>query len=1044
MVAVFVFEDETMTSNNAFSLVKAAVASAADAILSEHGVKHNREAPLRGEWTTGFLCPFCSDKSGSASFTQSLFLKCHQCSYKGDVFEWIAKHLGKTQWDVCKQLADRLKVNIAPVGTRTTGKAMPPRMTEAILAYAIRDLWDSPHAAMARSILADRKIDDQQLLMKLEVGWINGWIIFSRREENGKLEERYRGWAPKDKVKWRWFGSGSGGPGIWPSLPCTADKVWLAEGEGDALAAMARLRLHEIGWHVATWTAGATSSPKTKDVPQGFHGKEIHIAYDNDVFQGPDYGGYFVQAKPGKLPNDARIGAEHRLKNLLNKLCPTFEALHCKVFVRQCPVDPKVNYGGDLRDWVDAGGSDLTDWPSFRFDELPDFAKPTTNVQFDDVFSMLGKGVRTITQVDMVGRDDVVVPTVVKMECELGQNPACSLCPGYRDFPDGTINLSDYSRERLVGIESGFPNEYIIKHIVQKPRSCPRLEIVVVESVVGSEWQGIRPGHTDLTTQRMLKIISTDPPSLSGEVEVTGLVHADAKGKSVLMFAEKCTSLDKTEVDLSSYLADFRASLPCLTTKPEVIDEYLARRWRDLAYNVTRIHGRMDIQIAHDLLAHSAIDFKVDGAQQRAWLDICVYGETRSGKSLTFRRMFEHHQLGVYHTAVSNVSRAGLVMGADKNGMLKPGLLPKCHRKMLMMDEWHFLCQQRLSDHPMSWMQSSRDEGKVSGVKIYGARDLPAKVRFCAIANWMRNKRRTFEHPCEHLGALYGSPETLARLDFGLAVGPNPTQQHLDEAEHFWTAARTRALILRAWSQEANQIFIDDDAVDLAKKLASDWQDKYESESLPLFTPEEKPVSIMRIATALANLTFGYWKDDFYSAHVRKVHVEWSANWLRHVWSESGYDRYSQARIASNRIELKFEAEKMLTVNLGLQDPNIADIVLSQFLEPFSLQELIAIIGKEHFEVTKWIARMQALRVFERVKNPLNTYTVSFSTTKGGDHMILNLLAYARHDHDQWIDRYNRISIWLGPADPDNMVPMTAETWELLDDGNPDRQKVPF
>lgn len=1037
--------------DNVFSRVKAAVPAAAEAILTEHGIKHHRDAgQLKGEWTTGFLCPFCGDKSGSASFTHELYLRCHQCSYKADVFDWLAKHLGKKPWDVCELLGERLKVDTKRKGLKLKTRSMPIRMTEEILSHAIRDLWEQADAESARAVLAERRLDDQRTLMELEVGYLKGWIIFCSRDSSGRLLDRYRGWAPKDpQVKWRWFGQGSGGPGIWPCIPCPPEaKVWLCEGESDVLTAMIRLRLQDHGWHVATWTAGATSCPQPKDIPQSFHGKEVHVAYDNDVFQGPNYLDYVVITKPGKSPDHAREAASHRLRNLLVKVCPMLIGLKCRVVVRQCPVDPAENYGGDMRDWVAAGGRDLEEWRSYEFDSLPELTRKAEPIDFDEAFETLHKPVKLLTQVDLIGRDDLVLPRLLRMECELGQHPACNQCPGYRDFPDGSISMDEYHRHRAVGLDSGDLSEYVAKHVVRKPKNCPRLEIVTVKAVTGSEWQGIRPGRSDTSSaQRWLRIISEEQPSLSGEVEVTGTVYGDHRGRGAIMYAEQVTSLDRTEIDLQPFSHDFRTAMPCFSDDIAHIDEFISRRWRDLAYNVTRIHGREDIQIAHDLLAHSAIEFVVDGATQRGWLDICVFGETRSGKSLTFRRMFEHHGLGLYHTAVSNVSRAGLIMGADRQGLMKPGLMPKCNRKMLFLDEWHFLCQNAMrgGDHPMTWMQSARDEGKVSGVKIYGNRDLPAKVRFCTVANWLRNKRRTFEHPCEHVGALYGSPETVSRLDFALAVGVDVSQDQLDSEEHFWTPERTRALILRAWAQERNQVLIRPEAVTMARKLCSDWKDLLDSETLPLFTPEEKPFSLLRIAIAVANLTFSHPKSDIYAVDVRAVHVEWAAKWLQHVWKESGYDVYSARRMAQQNIDRPFEAEKMLSVALGLEDPIIADNTLSQFLEPFTLLDLVAITGRESYEAVKWISRMQALRVFERQKSQQNAYGVTFCTTVGGDHMLKNMLAFARNDHTQWVDRYRSLANWYGSTSaegPGGLVSMSEETWKILGDSH--GQALPF
>ncbi|MCP4899933.1 MAG: hypothetical protein GY906_23440 [bacterium] len=1035
--------------SNAFQLVKDAIAAHADAILSEYGIKHHREGTkLKGSWTAGFLCPLCGDSSGSASFTHALYLKCHQCATKADVFDWLAKHTGKKPWDIVKELADRLSIDLPKRGKKIarSARAMPLRMTEDILKVAISELWDDKDAEPARELLASRKLDSPSMLAELEVGWIRGWIVFAQRDEGGQLMERFRGWNPGNKAKWMWFGQGTGGPGIWPARPAPeGSRILLLEGESDVLTALVRLRLDEAGWRVCTWTAGATSSPEPKMIPRDFHGREVHIAYDNDVFQGDDYRDYWNETKPGKDPNHARAALEQRLKNLLNKLGPTFMSLGCPVIVRQCPIDPKENFGGDFRDWVDGGGSDLTDWKPYPFEELPAFGKAVADVPFNQVFSELHNGVRTRVQVEAVASDDITLVKTFEMKCEMGQHTCCSQCPGARKFPDRVIDMSDYQRELVVGLASMNVCDYVSKNVIQKPKQCPKLEVVPIDATIGSEWRGAMAGHSEEAAMRSLQVFSEEAPSLSGEVEIEGTVYPNHQGNGVIMLANSVRSLDKTEVDLDTFINDFMQVCPVHANEPELIEDYLNARARDLAFHITRIYGRRDIHVAHDLLMHSTRRADLWGAVQRAWLDICVYGETRTGKSLTFRRLMDYHGLGLHHTSVSNISRAGLVMGADKNGMLKPGLFPRTNGKALMLDEFHFLVQNATrgqADHPMSWLQSPRDEGVASGIKIYGNRDLPAEVRFVVIANWMRNKRRIFEFPCEHVGALYGAPETLARLDFALAIGERPDQVTLDKVEQFWNKERLRTMILRAWAQDATQVLIDDDALQLAKDRCKGWEGLYESEQLPLFTPEEKPASVMRIAIAVANICFSHPKNDPYSVHVRAAHVEWACQWLEKTWRISGYDRYSLARRDSQEVVKPFDAERSLTVTLGLEDPLMAETILSQFMSPFGANEVSFITGKEPFASMKWISRMQALRVFEKQRGA-NSYHVQYTLTRGGEKLLSNMLHMARNEEEMWFRRYERLKQWASHEKLD-IPSMTAEAWEIFDGQDPHDQALPF
>ena len=176
--------------DNVFARVKEAAAGQPKAIFARYGIKHHRgDVELSGEWTTGFLCPWCTDKSGSCSFSRALFAKCHQCGKKADLFDWVADLAHCSVWDACKQLAELLNLPWEEKKGRkvVSGHAMPKRMLEEVLTVAQHDLWEHNDAEPARKILRDRGIDDPRTLHDLGVGWIKGWIVFARRDESGKL-----------------------------------------------------------------------------------------------------------------------------------------------------------------------------------------------------------------------------------------------------------------------------------------------------------------------------------------------------------------------------------------------------------------------------------------------------------------------------------------------------------------------------------------------------------------------------------------------------------------------------------------------------------------------------------------------------------------------------------------------------------------------------------------------------------------------------------------------------------------------------------------
>ena len=1024
-----------------FRRVAEAVTNAAESILRDEGVrhvKHGESIRLTKEWNSGFLCPLeCGDKSGSASISRSLALKCHQCGASMDVFTWMGKRRRMDPWDVCKDLAAKLNISLK-VKKVTSGRLMPKRMTADILAQAQHELLESDQAKSIREFLEDRKLGDLQALVDLDIGFLKGYLIFAQRDENGDLLERYRGYAPGGVQPWRWFGVGSGGPGVWPcNRPAPEEsKVLILEGEWDALTALVRLRLHNHGWIPCTFTAGVSSSPPAHLLPKWMHGREVHLCPDNDTFQGKVYQDYVVVTKPGQDVSKARHALMSRLSAVLERVCPTLESVGCEVFLRACPLSPKEFWGGDLRDWVDQGGRDLNDWKTYAFHNLPPLKTDYEVVPFDEVFRKIGNRVKTVVQVDSISNDDVIIPEVMKLECPMGTDRACGVCPAARNFPDQIIYSADYQREFAQSLRTNAEKDYLLKNVVQRPRGCPRAELVPIESHPGSSWTGIRPAtNMEEQANRVLPIVSDDPPSLTGDIEVIGTVYSTDDNKAFLR-AEKAISMDKEEIDLRPYYQDLRNECPWNATRVEEIESYMDRRWRDFSHNVTKIHGRREFVIAHDLLSHSVSELRIKrNKPQRGWLDIAIFGHTRTGKTVTFEALLNYHGLGYIHAAVSNASRPGVVMGTDNHGLLRPGLFPRCHRKMLVIDEWHFLVKNAGREHPASWIQSARDSGYASSAKISGVRKLPSKVRFCTISNWTREMRHAYEFDCEHLIGLYGSPEAIARLDFALAVNEQPSQEDTDIVPQFWTVERTRALILRAWSQDADMVKIEPEAIRLAEETTEEWREYLDTESVPLFTPEEKTASIIRIATACANVCFSHDPEEMSRVIVRPVHVQWAIEWLRYTWRMNGYETYSEHTKKREKIQHPFQAEQHLVIKLALEDMVAAETVLSHLIQPFSAPEFVAVTGLEMHEATKWLSHAIRLRLLKRIKKE-NAYNIEYRPTRDGHALISSLVRMATDDPEEYVDRHKRLSQWYGQENPAGMDPLCGT--------RPDDEAVPF
>lgn len=1001
-----------------FKAVKDAFVSNAEANLLSLNV--NLKHGIKGEWSAG-QCVLCEDKSHSASYSQQGFLKCHQCGVKLDLFDWLAKRDGGDSWSQCQTIAKLVNVDMRKAKTKKPSTRVR-EMDAAASAKAFQQLLERERDLC--QFLEGRKIFAPQILEKLGVGAVAGLISFTQFEADGTVRPRYRTYSTLKSPKWSWPGQGPT-QGFWPPVPASAKKILLLEGEWDVLTAYCRLELQDEGIFATTWTGGAGAPIHTHFIPDHWHGKPVDICYDNDTFQGKDW-------KKHRAPDSSKmLPMERRRSNLINGVAKTFAQNGCNTNLLVIPIDPVKHFGADFRDWVDSGGRSIDDLERVPYLELEEDGKRDAPVEcsFGESFELSGRRVTLKCQVGVIEAEAVAFPKVSALLCEMGTRKACDDCLAPTRFPEGSINWEGYQRElgRSLSMPPERAERWVLTNVVGKPLRCPKAELIPVESRMGARWTAIALGKGD-GSQRELLVISEVAPTLSGEVIVTGTIyHHD---QSVVLVADEIRQQEQGAETFGESAYELRKLCPWDTNDVDELHKFFNKRSADLASNVTKIYGRPEIHISHDLLMHSPRRIRVEGSSSRGWLDIAVIGDTRTGKSLTFRRLFEFHGVGSMHTCIENVSRAGLTMGIAKSatGMkMRPGLFPRAHGKALILDEFHFMVE-KSKDNPMLHLQSARDEGVVYAVKVSGDRALPAEVRLACVGNWARGNRDAFRFPCEHLLNLYGSPEAVSRCDFGVTIYGNPSESSLTEVEQVWTEELVRALILRAWSLEEDAVVFAEGCIEFARETCESWRELYDFEELPLFTPEEKFFSLLRIAASVANVTFSHSETNIMVCEVREVHVRWAAEWLQSVWKQNGYEAYSRTAIARSSIKNPHFVEAMFTVDNKLKEPIEAANVLNMLLGQFSMSDLVSVIGKETQDALRWVSTMMRCNVF-RQKRAANAWNTGFIATKIGATMIRNLILCAEDYPHIYKSRYDRIESWMssGTKAPPALPPLDQQ-----------------
>jgi hypothetical protein len=980
------------------------------------------------EWQAA-RCPCCSDTDGSASISMNTgYLKCRQCGREMDLFEWWQDLHGlPSSWEAAKQVGDLLSVPLPKLGK---GKQRAPqKMTPELLDSAIHNLMEAEEAEGARQHFRGRGLWDPVRLSRFGVGFLAGAIVFAQFYPNGELRTRYRIYTPNGRQKWRWSKGGGAPNGFWPHLELPAGaEILLCEGEMDVLAAYKLGRLHRRKTPIFayTWTGGATAPVSSRLMPDTWPRRTVRICYDNDTFQGPD-------RKTHRAPDEKKLkDMLRRRTNLVDHVARVFAANHCKVHLLAIPIDPVDRFGADLRDWLTEEGT-FEDLPSYPYEELVDPADDPQEISFDEIRAYVGEFVTVAGSVQSVRDLQALIPKTIGIECPMNCKSICNSCGVPTRFADQVIDCSLYRGELLEAFITDDAKGWLKRHLLGKPTGCSECTLRYEETWPGSSWS-ISPEEDG--TKRA-PIVSTETPSIAGEIAVTGYVHA--AGNTVGLFATKIEQLDKPHFDLDEFHNSLLPITPWKANDCERIWIHIDTVVADLANNVTEIYGREELHILAILVAHSVLRYKISGHSYRGWLDACGFGETRQGKSETIRRLFEFWRLGQAFTCMDNFSRAGLTVGGGKSGeQMVPGIFPKNHGKLLFFDEFHHMAQAS-GENPMICLQSARDDGKVSAAKIYGNTKLQASVRLITAGNWFERKRRSLQYPCQHLLHFYGVPEAVGRLDFAWCI-TEPADMNRETVEHVWQPELARALILRAWAMEPHMVHIEPEAWKRAEKIAQEWDQIYVADVLPLHTGAEKAHSVIRIAIAIANLCYSHPEGKPRECLTRVGHVEAAIQWMLRCWENLQYDLFSQRIIRSRSVSQPYTVEALLTVHLQLHDSDSAVILLSQLCETQDHRQLSArVMGsggavEEMKDFNKWLGQMNRLSAIE--SSGLSSYQITYTPTPGCIRIMQRLIRLASDDPEGYVERYRALERWfnspesrMGPnaRDPHGLNPLDGD-----------------
>ncbi len=954
------------------------------------------------------LCPFCGDKGGSGSLEiHSGYLKCFQCGEGNPLFDWVAKKEGQKDWkEAVDLLAGRLNVE-----RPTRGKGKPKQVLDPLeLEIACLALWEDPSASQFRTALEQRGFKQQELV-PFHIGYKSNLLVFPHVRMDGSVAPAYHAWKGPwvSGAKWCWMGTKGSPPNyLWPAHiePRPGRRLLLCEGEWDVLIARAKLDADAY-----TWTGGANSPLVYAALPEWAKKREWDLCYDNDVWQGP--------GEPWAPDDKKRTDMLTRRRNLIEKVGRTLAVLaECKVRLLAVPLDPRSQWGGDLRDAWTAGL--LPNLDVLKATPLEE-ANPLRSKVYVRIENR--SELKPEKDIELHGRcsasmdSTVYFPQQTFIDCPMGQQAICSKCrvPGY--YGSGVIDWKEDLELQAQVFGSADPNDVIKRQIMGKPSQCSM-------AIIKHSQEGVNMVQWNISEERQanvpidVPVFSKDSPDLSNEMVVKGTTFLPKDGtQTIAMIVDDMKLHEALPFRIEDYDERLKDLCPWKAETLDKVERYFEARYQDLAVNVTRIFGSDMLHLCFDLVAHSALRFNYDGAEQRAWIDAAIIGVTRSGKSQVCRRLAEHYgDLVTLRSTQGAFSAAGLLAMQirSRNGMWrsKPGLIPQNHGKMLVLDEFHLMLDEKSYTSPIELLQEARDQG-VLHIQKASSVQYKAAVRLLTSANAVGTGGfDSMAHPCEQLFELYRRPECISRLDFCYTI----TDQIAEDAnrvappdpmEPRFTAELCTALMRRAWDIETSGVILDPDAVQLAADTCTAWLAVYSPE-LPLFTGVDKVRSILRAAIAIANLCYSHPTGLPMQCLVRRCHVQFAVQVYERLFSICGYGEFSMRSSDKATMVNSFEVEWLLLKSIP--DPAVAGNVLRNLLGECNQNELMTFLNLELRAVQEWQFKMFACGAISRRKH--RDKNLSMRLTRPANRLLRVIAQMADEEPDNYKTRRERLMQW--------------------------------
>lgn len=823
-------------------------------------------------------CPFHNDDKPSLTiyFDTGAFV-CHACDAKGSLFDFYMKKNNVDFKVTLKELANEYNI---PLEINRNLNARLPEV-EKYHKYLLDNIDESlDYLQKERGLSID-------IIKQFKLGYSTRTkrTIFPIFIGNNLVNIRQHSRHKKDRDKgFKVIGfKGFNQVRLYPEIALREKDIFLFAGEMDCLLG------HSLGISGSITKTGPENSWNAKFTDL-LKGKNVYIVYDND--------------------NAGQQGAL-KIATALFKVCNEVKVINMPLEGKgEDFTDLIVKYGVDVKDFLMLVEEErifkITESESTVSDHVH---KVTLEDSSLDKYHFKKVEFRAIC----VGKDlnPYLIPRKIKVSCDMNKNKACAFCKLLENKGEYIIDygLNDPDILEFVGSSQSQKIGIIKKKISVFNCANFRTEVIEaqnVEEVFLSPDINFRDNEYQDTYRKIYYL--GQGLNLNDTYKYNGITVPDPRDQHAIIMVNQALN---SETDIDSFKIDDRLKEKLKIFQPEEKDKESIRlkfeeKYKDLSTNIIQIYNRLDLFIAIDLVYHSALKFKfINTDIEKSHLEILVIGDTRTGKSVTAKRMLNHYRAG----EIINCEKAtipGLIGGAHDIGsrkILTWGTIPRNDRRLVFLDEADGLDTDTISN--LSGIRSSCiAERTIAG----GNRRVPARTRLVWIANPRGFKSITeYNTGISAVKVLIGKPEDIARFDLCLAISQRDVpveiiNQMPEEVEHKFTSDLCNKMILWAWSRKEKHIKFTEKAEKSILEYSMVLGNMFSSD-IPIVHPNEQRIKLARLASACAIATFSTENGE--EVIVDKHHIDFVIDYLLEIFSSPtlSYLSYSKSKIMASTLK---------------------------------------------------------------------------------------------------------------------------------------------